>query len=310
MNRTSPSVVNPADPTPLYLQIAEHIRERIRQGTLADGDALAPLREAADLWGVNLHTVRHAYAALAREGIVETTRGPRGTRVTTPAPDKGALVCHFLEVMRAQLGMSPDAVIDAIRTYSSAKTPARPSVWVIECSRLQCESHAREIMAHFDVEAKALPLQEIDELPEGDLVATYFHYNDIRRMWPQRLRDVNFVSINPEPKIASRIGADVRRVRVVEMDAETAEAIAADLSVLLDDGVTVTPEAYANPEAALNVNDAAPVLFPPRAWQELSEKGQVDARAIPLNYVIESIELIKVARRLDWRAAPRTQMEI
>src|SRR5210317_255717 len=73
-------MIDPNAPTPLYLQIAEAIRERIRRGELASGESLEPLREAARTWNVNLHTVRHAYTALAREGLVET-RGTRGTRV-------------------------------------------------------------------------------------------------------------------------------------------------------------------------------------------------------------------------------------
>ena len=91
-----PESIDPASPVPLYHQIAESIRSRIAAGSLESGDALEPMRQAAERWGVNLHTVRHAYAALARDGLVETSRGARGTRVIAPprsvrAPTEGDL---------------------------------------------------------------------------------------------------------------------------------------------------------------------------------------------------------------------------
>ena len=66
--------VDPESPVPLYHQIAEGLRAAIEAGALAPGDALDPMRQAAETWGVNIHTVRHAYAALAREGLIEVTQ--------------------------------------------------------------------------------------------------------------------------------------------------------------------------------------------------------------------------------------------
>ena len=69
--------VHGESPVPLYHQIAEALRASIEAGKLNPGDALQPMRQAAERWGVNIHTVRHAYAALAREGLVERSRGRR-----------------------------------------------------------------------------------------------------------------------------------------------------------------------------------------------------------------------------------------
>ena len=76
--------VNADSPVPLYHQIAEGIRYRIATGALPTDTQLPTLREASRLWGVNLHTVRHAYKELADQGFV-ATKGPAGTRVL-PAP--------------------------------------------------------------------------------------------------------------------------------------------------------------------------------------------------------------------------------
>ena len=52
--------IDPKSPVPLYYQIAQAIRAQIEAGSIAPGDVLEPLRKAAESWGVNLHTVRHA----------------------------------------------------------------------------------------------------------------------------------------------------------------------------------------------------------------------------------------------------------
>ena len=78
--------VDSESPIPLYHQIAEAVRAAIAAGKLAPGDVLQPMRQAAEEWGVAIQTVRHAYASLAREGLVESGRGRRGTWVVASGP--------------------------------------------------------------------------------------------------------------------------------------------------------------------------------------------------------------------------------
>src|ERR1041385_6175358 len=75
-----------ARPVPLYHQIAEAIRYRVATGAIRPGETLPPLREAAALWGANLHTIRRAYLELSRAGLV-ATRSPNGT-VILPQAEK------------------------------------------------------------------------------------------------------------------------------------------------------------------------------------------------------------------------------
>ena len=69
------------DRTPLYLQIAELIRQEIIYGSLGAGDPLPPVRAMAARWQCTVGTVQRAYAELAREGLV-TSRPGQGTRIT------------------------------------------------------------------------------------------------------------------------------------------------------------------------------------------------------------------------------------
>ncbi|MBN2501046.1 MAG: GntR family transcriptional regulator [Anaerolineales bacterium] len=67
--------------TPLYLKIAESIRQLIASGEYAAGDKLPSMRDMAQRWDCTAGTVRRAYAQLTREGLVSAHRGG-GTRVT------------------------------------------------------------------------------------------------------------------------------------------------------------------------------------------------------------------------------------
>lgn len=69
---------------PVGTQLAWRLRSRIERGELRPGDQLPSLRDAAAAAGVNVNTVRAAYARLEATGIVKTAQG-RGTFVT-PQP--------------------------------------------------------------------------------------------------------------------------------------------------------------------------------------------------------------------------------
>ena len=73
------------DKTPLYLQIAESIRQEIVYGTLGPADPLPTVREMAERWHCTAGTVQRAYAELARQRLV-TSRTGQGTRVAASTP--------------------------------------------------------------------------------------------------------------------------------------------------------------------------------------------------------------------------------
>lgn len=68
------------DPTPLYLQIVQQLRQLIMTHQLPDGVQLPAVRRLAGLLAVNPGTVAQAYRDLAADGLVESVRG-RGTMV-------------------------------------------------------------------------------------------------------------------------------------------------------------------------------------------------------------------------------------
>ncbi len=61
--------------TPVWKSIAEALRRSISEGHYAEGDKLPTEAQLSERFGVNRHTVRHALANLAEEGLVHSRRG-------------------------------------------------------------------------------------------------------------------------------------------------------------------------------------------------------------------------------------------
>ncbi len=68
--------------TPLYKKISEEIRQDILEGRLQPGDVLPPVREMMRKWNCTSGTAQHAYADLAREGLLVSQAG-KGTHVSS-----------------------------------------------------------------------------------------------------------------------------------------------------------------------------------------------------------------------------------
>ena len=67
--------IDPRSHVPIYLQIAEGIREAVAAGVYLPGESLPSLRALAIDVQVNPNTVQRAYDELAREGLIYACRG-------------------------------------------------------------------------------------------------------------------------------------------------------------------------------------------------------------------------------------------
>ncbi|MEX2180316.1 MAG: hypothetical protein WD801_16495 [Gemmatimonadaceae bacterium] len=189
-----------------------------------------------------------------------------------------------------------------------SRGPKRPHVFVTECSLHQCETHAREILDRYVVDARPWILSN-GEPPPGPVIATYFHYNDIRRAWPRRLPDIRFITIRPRADLRDRLARASGGVHVCERDMATAEALIGDVYALLgrtrlklEPLVTRRPaEALAKRGGGGGRAGQAPVLFAPRVWAQLDERSRQDPRAIELVYTLDAAELERFAGDCGWR---------
>ena len=67
--------IDPKSHTPIFQQIAAHLRKQVSDGIYKSGEALPSLRVMAVDIKVNPNTVQRAYELLEREGVVESRRG-------------------------------------------------------------------------------------------------------------------------------------------------------------------------------------------------------------------------------------------
>lgn len=63
------------DGRPIYLQIAERIREEVLAGTLTGGDQVMSTTQYATFYGINPATAAKAFHELLAEGVIYKRRG-------------------------------------------------------------------------------------------------------------------------------------------------------------------------------------------------------------------------------------------
>jgi GntR family transcriptional regulator len=91
------SKIDPAEATPLYLQVAAEIRRAIAEGEAGPGERLPLAKDLAKVLGVNANTVLRALHTLRDEGLLDFRRG-RGITVAG-TPERGAVLRHVNELV-------------------------------------------------------------------------------------------------------------------------------------------------------------------------------------------------------------------
>jgi molybdate-binding protein/DNA-binding transcriptional regulator YhcF (GntR family) len=111
------------DPSHLYQQVVESIRQDILSGVLQPGARLPAIRKMTEQWQCNIGTILHAYQELARLGLVVSHAG-KGTQVVDHLPEQdqtplrratlfNRTEAFLLETMTA--GYTPNEVEQALR---------------------------------------------------------------------------------------------------------------------------------------------------------------------------------------------------
>lgn len=340
--------LDPRSPVPLYHQIAEALRYRIATGVLPLGTVLPPLREAARLWRVNLHTVRRAYQALSEEGVVATRvphgtvvqpgaiassfpasadaapskqRGARGARRearsarTSGRASKGAAETRdgFLSRVRKEAndahGLTLAALLEGLAALGRpAAARADSAVYVAECSLSQSADLAAQLEARWRVRATPWPIDRPEPPSSAAIVATLFHYNDLRTRWPERFAAVRFLAIAPDRALARRLrspraGQPIRAV-VCEREEAMLQNMAADLARLLPaTRFQLETRLVSRPARLLERARAGQALLvSPRLWSELPDAARRDPRVHEVRYVFDPPSLDRLGLELGWKS--------
>lgn len=111
---------------PIYLQVVEHIKERLAAGRLKPGDQLPTVRSLALELRVNFNTIARAYRILDEAGVISTQQG-RGTYIMEAPPPEVAeemrqkaleeLTRRYLADAE-RLKVSPEELLDLLKKQS------------------------------------------------------------------------------------------------------------------------------------------------------------------------------------------------
>jgi len=293
-----PINLDPFAGVPLYRQLSEALRYRISSGALPSGFRLPTLREGAELWEVNLHTVRRAYLDLRDSGLVDVAR-PLGTFVapggrTVASRSMNDWVRTVVADAEERFGLTPSELVEVIQ---GAGERAPSIVHVVECSHTLSESLARQMRQRWGVDVRPVHLADLADLGPGRVVGTYFHFNEIRAALSHRMRDVSFVSIAPDADELKRIEGEVRGLAATvltlcETDPLMGQSVLADVAALIGNtSLELRVRVTQDPAAALF--DGTPVLFSPGAWDQLTDEQRGLAHSFLLTYRVAEADLVE-----------------
>jgi len=301
-------------PVPLYHQIVETLRYRIATGQLRAGDALPTLRDAAKRWGVNLHTVRRAYGELEQAGLVVIRRPQGATVASTGSSPKlsvdglAEFIAGIVRGARDRFGLNASALADLLSSHQRSGSVAETtSATFVECTDLQATDYAEQVMSRWSVEIGTHSLDTSSEPPVGPILSTLFHFNDLRRRWPHRHADMQFVAVTLDPSLVTTLaqrGGGGRSVRVIlaETSADRARDALADVMTLLPaDRYSITARVTKRPAELLGRRGLkGAVLFAPRIWARLDETTRRHPAAVQLRYVIGPSSMNTLGEVLVW----------
>lgn len=291
---------------PLWRQIATGIRYRVALGRLRPGDLLPSLREAEALWGVSLHTVRQAYLALEREGLVEVgdrRRARIAWNAAAPAPDGStqslrAFAAEMVRTARLRYGAEPPALARAIQEVADGE-PAR--VWVVECARSLAARLASQVEARLGTHAAPLTLADLRPPPHGVIVGTYYHHAEVALAAAEAGIDPVFLPVEIDPDFLERIrGFASSRLVLSGPNEESLQAMADDLRRALGGAIAVETLRSSAPETLLrNLPPTVPLVLTPESWDTLPERfrGAPNLVAHASRFTDEALDQLRA--RLD-----------
>jgi GntR family transcriptional regulator len=120
-------VLDPTSGVPIYLQVADGIREDVASGVLAPGADAPSLRQLAADLRVNYHTIARAYHELEEEGVLLRQRGGAYVVADVAVATAGELLRRDVDALcrRAEaLGCGEEALVALVRERMTTRRTA------------------------------------------------------------------------------------------------------------------------------------------------------------------------------------------
>ena len=268
--------------------LVTHCLYLIATGKWTTGMRLPSIRQAETMWNLNRLTVQKAYRRLEEMGLVHS-------RVKS-----GYFVCeneHLEEISRhryaldnffrdvagriwGDLELSALGVFRYMAQVAEMEFADRPEHAFAECTQLQAEGHAREILQRLQLPVMSFASGDIQgkrsRIPGHirTLFTTYFHYHELQDIESAGDIDVVAVPIEVSPSIRQQLSKFKGRASFVEIEDVQATRISEDSMSFLDN-LNLETHVVSDVEQALESQVAEDpdgiILLSPRLWGTVSE---------------------------------------
>ncbi len=294
--------VNAAD------SLYRHILYLIATGKWPEGMRLPSIRKAENLFGASRTTVQEAYQMLVSHKLVQSK-----TKSGFTVRRQGANA--WISRHRALLKSLYEDVADGItKTTGLATLPVlryitrlaeivdheHPSCAFIECTRLQAESHAREIRDRLGISLLPMTVDEVvaeqSDWPSHIKLAitTHFHHTELLSLEPQIECEIVAIPIEVSPLLRQRIDNVEGPIIFLETEQQMAQDIAQDAQKLMSDLPlsTVTVDNIENALADVlgrrsTIQDQlTTVLLSPRDWGDLDKEWRSHPNVMVVTFSI------------------------
>ncbi len=104
-------------PTPLYVQLADQLRQQIEAGDLEPGSALPSEPDLVRRYNLSRTTVRQALNLLADENVIIKVQG-KGTYVRQPAIQQDLMSLQTITEIVTRAGLVPDVQVLAVESQT------------------------------------------------------------------------------------------------------------------------------------------------------------------------------------------------
>lgn len=180
----------PREVLSLSTQLRQLLIERIRSGIYPVGHRLESARLAAAEFGVHSNTVSRVYRELSDVGILRTVHGSGTYVVAVPGPEFDSEITDALRAAAKNLaeqarrvGITHDEWMAlAAQTEVFAGSGARPSVWMVECSRKDVDELAAGLSRILNREIVPILVDEVAGQFRSDrdaFITTPFHFDEV-----------------------------------------------------------------------------------------------------------------------------------
>ncbi|KIL49532.1 GntR family transcriptional regulator [Jeotgalibacillus soli] len=168
-------MVDKQSPLPMYYQIEEDIKLRIKQDEFSSGDSIPSERELSEMYGVSRMTVRQAVLNLVSSGLLYREKG-RGTFVAEHKIEQPLLgMTSFTEDMKAR-GMEPSSKLLSFTTAPSSSDIAR-KLSLNESDEVYIVQRIRYADAKpMAIEKTYIPIKLFPELNEAILQGSFYSF--------------------------------------------------------------------------------------------------------------------------------------